>query len=125
MLKYTDDHEWLKIEDGVATVGITTHATEQLGDIVFVELPEDGTEAEKSDAIAVVESVKAASDVYMPLDGTITETNQAIVDEPAKVNEDPMGAGWFFKIKLDSVADAEAIRRHLPQLRALRLPSRA
>ena len=107
MLKYTDDHEWLKIEGDIATVGITEHATEQLGDIVFVELPEDGTEFEKNDAAAVVESVKAASDVYMPLDGTIVETNQAIVDEPAKVNEDPQGAGWFFKMKLSNVADAD------------------
>ena len=107
MLKYTDDHEWLKIEGDIATVGITEHATEQLGDIVFVELPEDGTEFEKNDAAAVVESVKAASDVYMPLDGTIVETNQAIVDEPAKVNEDPQGTGWFFKMKLSNVADAD------------------
>ena len=107
MLKFTDDHEWLKIEGDIATVGITEHATEQLGDIVFVELPEDGTEFEKNDAAAVVESVKAASDVYMPLDGTIVETNQAIVDEPAKVNEDPQGAGWFFKMKLSNVADAD------------------
>lgn len=107
MLKFTDDHEWLKIEGDIATVGITEHATEQLGDIVFVELPDDGTEFEKNDAAAVVESVKAASDVYMPLDGTIVETNQAIVDEPAKVNEDPQGAGWFFKMKLSNVADAD------------------
>ena len=106
MLKFTDDHEWLKIEGDVATVGITEHATEQLGDIVFIELPEDGAECAKGDAIAVVESVKAASDVYMPLDGTITETNQAIADEPAKVNEDPMGAGWFFKFRLANTANA-------------------
>ena len=109
MLKFTDDHEWLKIEGDVATVGITEHATEQLGDIVFVELPEVGAEFAKGDAAAVVESVKAASDVYMPLDGTIAESNQAIVDEPAKVNEDPQGAGWFFKIKLANVADADAL----------------
>ena len=107
MLKYTDDHEWLQIDGDIATVGITEHATEQLGDIVFVELPEAGTEAEKGDAVAVVESVKAASDVYMPLDGTITESNQAIVEEPSKVNEDPMGGGWFFKIKLANVADLD------------------
>ena len=109
MLKYTDDHEWLKIDGDIATVGITAHATEQLGDIVFVELPEDGTEFSKGDAAAVVESVKAASDVYMPLDGTIVETNQEIVDEPAKVNEDPQGAGWFFKMKLSNAADADGL----------------
>jgi len=109
MLKFTEDHEWLKIDGDVATVGITTHATEQLGDIVFVELPEDGKEAQKGDAVAVVESVKAASDVYMPLTGTVTETNQAIVDEPAKVNEDPMGAGWFFKIKLADAGEAAGL----------------
>ena len=106
MLKYTDDHEWLQIDGDVATVGITEHATEQLGDIVFVELPEVGAEFAKGDAAGVVESVKAASDVYMPLDGAITEVNEAIVEEPAKVNEDPMGGGWFFKIKLTNVADA-------------------
>ena len=109
MLKFTDDHEWLKIEGDVATVGITTHATEQLGDIVFVELPEPEAEFSKGDACAVVESVKAASDVYMPLDGTITEVNEAIVEEPAKVNEDPQGAGWFFKVKLSDAGDADAL----------------
>lgn len=109
MLKFTEDHEWLKIEGDIATVGITEHATEQLGDIVFIELPEDGAECAKGDAVAVVESVKAASDVYMPVDGTVTETNQAIVDEPAKVNEDPTGTGWFFKIRLANVADADAL----------------
>jgi glycine cleavage system H protein len=109
MLKFTDDHEWLKIEGDIATVGITTHATEQLGDIVFVELPEVDAEFEKNDACAVVESVKAASDVYMPLDGTITEINEAIVEEPAKVNEDPQGAGWFFKIRLSNTGDADAL----------------
>ncbi len=109
MLKFTDDHEWLKIEGDIATVGITEHATEQLGDIVFVELPEDGAEFEKNDAAAVVESVKAASDVYMPLDGTITETNQAIVDEPAKVNEDPQGEGWFFKLKISDPSELEGL----------------
>ena len=107
MLKFTDDHEWLKIEGEIATVGITTHATEQLGDIVFVELPEVDAEFDKNDACAVVESVKAASDVYMPLEGTIVEINEAIVEEPSKVNEDPQGAGWFFKIKLANVADAD------------------
>ena len=109
MLKFTDDHEWLKIEGDTATVGITKYATEQLGDIVFVELPETGAEFAKGDAAAVVESVKAASDVYMPLDGTIAEVNQAIVDEPAKVNEDPEGAAWFFKMRLKNPSDADAL----------------
>lgn len=106
MLKYTDDHEWLQIDGDIATVGITEHATEQLGDIVFVELPEVGAEFSKGDAAAVVESVKAASDVYMPLDGTIDAVNEAIVEEPVTVNDDPMGAGWFMKIKLANTADA-------------------
>ena len=109
MLKFTEDHEWLKIDGDIATVGITTHATEQLGDIVFIELPEVGAEFSKGDDAAVVESVKAASDVYMPLDGEITEINEAIVEEPAKVNEDPQGAGWFFKIKLANTADADGL----------------
>jgi glycine cleavage system H protein len=109
MLKFTEDHEWLRIEGDTATVGITKYATEQLGDIVFVELPEAGAEFAKGDGAAVVESVKAASDVYMPLDGTITEVNQAIVDEPAKVNEDPEGAAWFFKMTLKTPSDADAL----------------
>ncbi len=105
MLKFTEDHEWLKIENGVATVGITEHATEQLGDLVFVELPEVGAEFGEGDTAATLESVKAASDVYAPLAGEITEINDAIVDDPAIVNSDPTGEGWFFKIKL---ADASA-----------------
>ncbi len=108
MLKFTDDHEWLKIEGGVATVGITQHATEQLGDLVFVELPEAGAEFERGDTAATLESVKAATDVFAPLAGEIVESNEAIVDDPAIVNADPMGEGWFFKLKLadPSVADA-------------------
>ena len=109
MLKFTDDHEWLRIEGDTATVGITKYATEQLGDIVFVELPEAGAEFAKGDAAAVVESVKAASDVFMPLDGTIAEVNQAIVDEPAKVNADPQGDGWFFRMTLKTPSDADAL----------------
>ncbi len=109
MLKFTDDHEWLRIEGDTATVGITKYATEQLGDIVFVGLPEPGAEFAKGDAAAVVESVKAASDVFMPLDGTIAEVNAAIVDEPAKVNQDPQGDAWFFKITLKTPSDADAL----------------
>ncbi|SKA39097.1 glycine cleavage system protein GcvH [Consotaella salsifontis] len=100
MLKFTEEHEWLKVEGDIATVGITTHATVQLGDLVFVELPDVGKAVEKGDEAAVVESVKAASEVYAPLAGEVTEVNQAIADNPALVNDDPMGAGWFFKMKL-------------------------
>ncbi len=109
MLKFTDDHEWLKIEGGVATVGITEHATEQLGDLVFVELPEAGAEFEQGDTAATLESVKAATDVYAPLAGEIVESNAAIVDDPAIVNSDPMGEGWFFKLKLADPSAADAL----------------
>ncbi|GHE99680.1 glycine cleavage system H protein [Aliiroseovarius zhejiangensis] len=98
-MKYTEEHEWLREEDGVYVVGITTHAAEQLGDVVFVELPEVGDTVSKDDEIVVIESVKAASDILSPLDGEITEVNEAIVDEPTKVNEDAEGEAWFFKIK--------------------------
>ncbi|NTJ42340.1 glycine cleavage system protein GcvH [Agrobacterium larrymoorei] len=109
MLKFTQEHEWLKIEGDVATVGITTHAAEQLGDLVFVELPEVGATFAKDGDAATVESVKAASDVYCPLDGEVVEINQAIVDDPSLVNSDPQGAGWFFKLKLSNAADADAL----------------
>jgi glycine cleavage system H protein len=109
MLKFTEEHEWLNIEGDVATVGITTYAVEQLGDLVFVELPEVGASFSKNDNAATVESVKAASDVYCPLDGEITEINPAIVADPALVNSDPMGAGWFFKLKLKTVSDADGL----------------
>ncbi|MCX8997788.1 glycine cleavage system protein GcvH [Rhizobiaceae bacterium BDR2-2] len=109
MLKFTEEHEWLKLEGDVATVGITAHATEQLGDLVFVELPEVGATFEKNGEAATVESVKAASDVYCPLAGEIVEINQAIVDDPSVVNSDPQGAGWFFKLKLADVADIEGL----------------
>ena len=109
MLKFTDEHEWLKIEDGVATVGITSHAAEQLGDLVFVELPEAGATFTKGESAATVESVKAASDVYCPLDGEIVEMNPAIVDDPSLVNSDPQGAGWFFKLKLSDPSAANAL----------------
>ena len=98
-MKFTEEHEWLQEDNGIVTVGITDHAAEQLGDIVFVELPEVGTEVTKDDEIVVIESVKAASDILAPIDGEIVEVNEAIVDEPGKVNEDPMGDGWFFKLK--------------------------
>lgn len=106
MLKYTADHEWLALEGDVATVGITQHAVEQLGDLVFVQLPDVGAKIAKGDGVAVVESVKAASDVYAPLDGEVVAINQAIVDDPSLVNSAPQGKGWFFKIK---VADKGAL----------------
>lgn len=109
MLKFTKDHEWLKVEDGTATIGITAHAAEQLGDLVFVELPEVGKEIDKGGNAAVVESVKAASDVYAPVAGTVLEVNQVIVDDPSIVNTDPQGAGWFFKVTVASAGDADAL----------------
>lgn len=98
-MKFTEEHEWLRDEDGVIVVGITEHAAEQLGDVVFVELPEIGSEVTKDDEIVVIESVKAASDILSPLDGEIVEVNDALVDAPGKVNEDAEGDAWFFKIK--------------------------
>ena len=109
MLKFTEDHEWLKIEGDVATVGITEHAAEQLGDLVFVELPEVGAKLDKGGEASTVESVKAASDVYCPLAGEIVEVNQAIADDPSLVNSDPAGAGWFFKLKLDDASSANEL----------------
>lgn len=97
---YTNEHEWISVDGDVGTVGITKFAAEKLGDVVFVELPDAGKAVKKDADMAVVESVKAASDVYAPVTGQIVEGNSAIVDEPAKVNEDPEGAGWFVKIKL-------------------------
>lgn len=109
MLKYTEDHEWLNVADGIATVGITNHAVEQLGDLVFVDLPTVGAQLAKGDAAATVESVKAASDVYCPLDGEIVEVNEAIVNDPSIVNSDAQGAGWFFKLKLARIGDADGL----------------
>ncbi len=109
MLKFTAQHEWLKFEGDVATVGITQYAADQLGDLVFVELPDVGASFVKDGDAATVESVKAASDVYCPLDGEVVEVNQAIVDDPSLVNSDPQGAGWFFKLKLSNAADAETL----------------
>ncbi len=102
--RFTKDHEWVRFDGAVATVGITAHAQEALGDVVFVELPEPGREVEEGEACAVVESVKAASDVYAPLAGKVTEVNDAIVDEPALVNRDPMAEGWFFRLQLSDPA---------------------
>ena len=97
---YTSDHEWLSIDGDVATVGITDYAQQQLGDVVFVELPKVGRSLKKAEAVAVVESVKAASDVYAPVSGEVLEANQAVVDEPALVNSDAAGKAWLFKIRI-------------------------
>lgn len=103
-MKYTEEHEWLKVEDDVVIVGITEHASEQLGDIVFVELPEEGTTVTKDDEVVVIESVKAASDILAPLDGEIVEVNGALVDNPSLVNDDPLNDGWFFKMKIEDMS---------------------
>ena len=109
-IKYTPDHEWLQIEaDGTAIVGITHHAQDALGDVVFVDLPAVGTTFKAKDVAGVVESVKAAADVYMPIDGEITEVNEALRDDPALANTDPTGAGWFFKVKFANAAQLDAL----------------
>ncbi len=103
-MKYTEDHEWLRVEGDVIVVGITEHAAEQLGDVVFVELPELETMVAKGDEAAVIESVKAASDILAPVDGEIVEVNEKLVDNPSMVNADPTGDAWFFKIKVDDLS---------------------
>lgn len=107
--KFTSDHEWLDLEGDVATVGITNYAQDQLGDVVFVELPQVGRAAKKGEPIAVVESVKAASDVFSPLDGEIVAVNEALANEPASVNSDAEGGAWFFKMRLSSPSDLDAL----------------
>jgi glycine cleavage system H protein len=107
--RFTKDHEWIRADGDTATVGITVHAQSQLGDIVFVELPEPGRKAAAGDAVAVVESVKAASEVFAPVAGEVTEVNGALADQPALVNEDAEGKGWFFKIKISSAADLDGL----------------
>ncbi len=106
---YSEDHEWIAVEGDVGTVGITAYAAEQMGDVVFVEVPEVGAEFTKGDDMAVVESVKAASDVYAPVSGAVTESNGALADAPETVNEDPEGAGWFCKIKLSDAGQLGAM----------------
>lgn len=103
---YTKEHEWLRIEDdGSVTVGITDYAQDHLGDVVYVQVPEAGKEIAKGEEAAVIESVKAAGEIMMPMDGVVTDSNAALADEPGKVNEDPMGAAWFFKFTPKSAAD--------------------
>ena len=108
-IKYTPDHEWLKVDGEFAVVGITHHAQDALGDVVFVDLPEVGKTFAAKDIAGVVESVKAAADVYMPVTGEITEVNEALRDDPSLANSDPMGAGWFFKVKLSNPAELDAL----------------
>lgn len=107
MKKYTADHEWLQLSGDVATVGITSFAVEQLGDLVFVELPALGAKLSQGDTAAVVDSVKAASDVYCPLTGEVVEVNAALADDPSLVNASPEGDGWFFKLKLARLSELE------------------
>jgi len=109
MLKFTKDHEWLRVDGDVVTFGITDHAQEQLGDIVFVDLPKVGANFAQGAAAAVVESVKAASDVYAPIGGDVVEINSTIIDNPKLINEDPMGKGWFAKIKVADAAQIEGL----------------
>jgi len=106
-MKFTEEHEWLRAEGDTVTVGITEHAATQLGDVVFVELPEAGTTVAKDDEIVVIESVKAASDIMAPIDGEIVEVNEALADNPGLVNEDPLGEAWFFKVKASDPAQMD------------------
>lgn len=108
-MKFTPDHEWLRIDGDTAVVGITQHAQDALGDVVFVDLPEVGKTYAQKDVAGVVESVKAAADVYMPVDGEVTEVNEALRGDPSLANSDPLGGGWFFKIKLGNAAQLDAL----------------
>lgn len=108
-VKFSKEHEWLKVDGDVATIGITKHATEMLGDIVFVELPDLGLNVEKDGNAGVVESTKAASDVYTPISGEVVENNQAIVDDPGKINIDPENEAWFFKLKIKDKSELETL----------------
>lgn len=108
-MKFTEEHEWLRVEGDLVVVGISIHAAEQLGDVVFVELPDEGTTVSKDDEVVVIESVKAASDILAPLDGEIVEVNDAIVAEPSMVNDDPEGEAWFFKMKIEDMSELDEL----------------
>ena len=108
-VKFSKEHEWIKLDGDVATIGITQHATEMLGDIVFVELPELGSSVAKDGNAGVVESTKAASDIYTPVSGEIIENNQSIVDDPAKINADPENEAWFFKLKISNKSEMDSL----------------
>ena len=107
--KYSKEHEWIKLDGDIATIGITKHATEMLGDIVFAELPAKGSNVEKDGTAGVVESTKAASDVYTPVSGEVVDSNQSIVDDPSKINADPEGEAWFFKLKIKDVKELDSL----------------
>ena len=108
-VKFSKEHEWIKLDEDVATIGITKHATEMLGDIVFTELPEKGSTVEKDGTVGVVESTKAASDVYTPVSGEVIDTNQEIVDDPSKINQDPENTAWFFKLKIKDKLEMDSL----------------
>ena len=108
-VKYSKEHEWISLEGDIATIGITKHATEMLGDIVFTELPEKGSNVEKDGTAGVVESTKAASDVYTPVSGEVIDANQIIIDDPSKINADPEGEAWFFKLKIKDVKELDTL----------------
>jgi len=108
-IKFSKEHEWIKVDDEIATIGITKHATEMLGDVVFVELPKKGSLVEKGGNVGVVESTKAASDVYTPISGEVVESNQSIIDDPSKINSDPENEGWFFKLKIKNKSEIDAL----------------
>jgi len=108
-VKYSNEHEWIRVEGDVGTVGISQYAQEQLGDVVFVEVPQAGRKIAKGESVAVVESVKAASDIYTPASGEVLESNAALADSPGDVNADPMGKGWFFKLRLANKAELESL----------------
>ncbi len=108
-MKFTEEHEWIRLEGDIAIVGVTTHAAEQMGDVVFVELKSAGDTVSKGDEMGVIESVKAASDVYAPVDGEIVEANEAVVANPAMVNEDPQGAAWLYKMKLADASQLDGL----------------
>ena len=108
-VKYTEDHEWVRIDGDIATVGITVHAQDALGDVVFVELPTVGVDYAQKETAGVVESVKAAADVYMPVAGEVIEVNEALQDNPSLANSDPLGDGWFFKVRLSDASQIDAL----------------
>ena len=108
-VKFSKEHEWITVADDIATIGITKHATEQLGDIVFTELPDKGSNVEKDKTAGVVESTKAASDVYTPISGEVVDINQSIVDDPSKINLDPEGSAWFFKLKIKDKSEMDTL----------------
>ena len=109
MIRYSKEHEWIRVEGEVATVGITQYAQEQLGDVVFVEVPQAGRTVAKGEACAVVESVKAASDIYAPVSGEVVEANAGLADSPGDVNAEPMGKGWFFKLRLTNRGELDSL----------------